>query len=68
LPILSNDPHLGTGMPSQWVLLSLEYGKKGQFMSGASIPGIPLVQIGRTKDMSWGITAPVDDISDLFKE
>lgn len=37
-------------------------------MSGASIPGIPLVQIGRTKDFSWGITAPIDDISDLFRE
>lgn len=48
--------------------MSLEWGRKGQFVSGANIPGIPMIHIGRSKNFSWGITAPVDDISDLYKE
>ena len=37
-------------------------------MVGSSIPGIPLIMIGRTKHIAWGITAPMTDVSDLFRE
>lgn len=37
-------------------------------MIGSSMPGLPLVIIGRTKYISWGITASVTDIADLFRE
>ena len=37
-------------------------------MIGGSIPGVPLIGIGRTKNISWGITAPLSDSSDLWQE
>jgi penicillin amidase len=37
-------------------------------MAGSSIPGIPLILIGRTNDITWGATASVVDVTDMFKE
>jgi penicillin amidase len=39
-----------------------------QYMVGSSMPGLPFIIIGKTKNISWGITASVTDITDLFKE
>lgn len=35
---------------------------------GSSSPGIPLILIGRSPDISWGITASVTDVSDIYRE
>jgi len=35
---------------------------------GSSMPGVPLVIVGRTKDISWGVTSANTDISDIFEE
>ena len=69
-PLLSSDPHLGTGIPSFWTIQHLEFPWKGEtkFMAGSSNPGVPGVLIGRTQHLSWGITAALSDVSDLFKE
>lgn len=32
------------------------------------MPGVPLVLIGRTRHISWGITASLTDVSDLYRE
>lgn len=32
------------------------------------MPGVPLVLIGRTRHVSWGITASLTDVSDLYRE
>ena len=37
-------------------------------MAGSANPGIPLIMIGRTKTISWGITAALTDVSDLYRE
>ena len=37
-------------------------------MSGSSNPGIPFILIGRTNHISWGATAALTDVSDLFRE
>jgi acyl-homoserine lactone acylase PvdQ len=39
-----------------------------QFLIGASMPGSPLIGIGRSKNLSWGITAPLSDSSDMWQE
>ena len=65
--LLASDPHLGTGLPSIWTLQHLEIGDD-QVMAGSSIPGVPLILIGRTNHISWGATASVVDVTDLFKE
>jgi len=36
------------------------------YFIGATVPGIPIVAIGRSKYVSWGITAPLSDSSDLW--
>ena len=38
------------------------------YVAGSSNPGVPLVLIGRTKNVYWGITAALTDVSDLFRE
>ena len=51
-PMLANDPHLGTSLPSFWTLTEIIWEDK--FLIGASAPGIPLIGIGRSKNISWG--------------
>lgn len=65
-PLLSSDPHLSNGLPSNWYLMSLQYSDK--YTSGSTYPGIPGVLIGRAKHFAWGMTAVLADVSDLFKE
>lgn len=38
------------------------------YLIGGSIPGMPTIAIGRSKRVSWGITAPISDSSDLWQE
>ena len=65
-PMLANDPHLGTSIPSFWQLNELIW--KEKFLSGASCPGVPLIPIGRGKKTSYGMTSPNCDTSDLWQE
>lgn len=65
-PLLSSDPHLSNGLPSNWYLMELNY--KGHHVAGATYPGIPLVMIGKTENFAWGITAVLADVSDLYRE
>ena len=32
------------------------------------MPGFPLILLGRTENISWGVTAAMTDVSDLYKE
>jgi len=65
-PMLANDPHLGTSLPSFWTLTELIWDDK--FLIGASAPGMPLIGIGRSKNVSFGQTSPLCDNSDLWQE
>jgi len=65
-PMLANDPHLGTSIPSFWQLNELSWGDK--FLSGASCPGVLLVPVGRGKETSYGMTSPNCDSSDVWQE
>jgi penicillin G amidase len=64
--MLANDPHLGTSIPSFEQLQELRW--EGGFMSGASVPGVPLIFMGRTESTSFGMTSALNDISDLWQE
>ena len=65
-PLLANDPHLSVMMPSIWYETGLH--ANGFDATGVSLPGCPLVIIGRNKDISWGITNLPADVQDLFIE
>ena len=60
-PILANDPHLGLRAPSLWYLAAIE--SSGYQVAGATIPGLPVVLVGRNRRIAWGLTnIGVDDV------
>ncbi|MCX5993762.1 MAG: penicillin acylase family protein, partial [Chloroflexi bacterium] len=65
-PLLANDPHLSVMMPSIWYETGLH--GAGFEVAGVSIPGCPLINIGRNRDISWGITNLPADTQDFFIE
>jgi penicillin G amidase len=65
-PLLANDPHLGTRLPSTWYLAHV---KGGDFeMIGATLPGAPAVALGRNRFIAWGSTNVAADVEDLYRE
>lgn len=65
-PFLANDPHLALSVPSIWYLAHLS---ANDFeISGATIPGLPMVIIGRNRFIAWGITHLLSDVQDLYRE
>src|SRR5207237_8497419 len=51
-PMLANDPHLGSRIPSTWYLAHVT---AADFeIIGASLPGAPAVALGRNRRIAWG--------------
>jgi penicillin amidase len=65
-PLLANDPHLGTHIPSLWYLAHVSAGDFD--VIGATLPGAPAVAIGRNRFIAWGETNVAADVEDLFLE
>jgi penicillin amidase len=65
-PLLANDPHLGLQTPALWYLAHLS--APGLEVTGATLPGLPLVVLGRTDRFAWGFTNAAPDTQDLFIE
>ena len=65
-PLLANDPHLGTKVPSLWYLAHLSAGDFD--LIGATLPGTPAVAIGRNRFIAWGETNVAADVEDLVRE
>ena len=65
-PLLANDPHLSVMMPSIWYETGLH--GAGFDVVGVSLPGCPLINIGRNRDISWGITNLPADTQDFYIE
>ncbi|MEP6471100.1 MAG: penicillin acylase family protein, partial [Acidobacteriota bacterium] len=65
-PILANDPHLGLRTPSVWYLARLS--APGYSVTGATLPGLPGVVIGRNDRIAWALTSLEPDVEDLFVE
>jgi penicillin G amidase len=65
-PLLANDPHLSTRLPSTWYLVHISAG--GYEAIGASIPGTPAIVLGRNRFIAWGATNVSADVEDLYQE
>ena len=52
-PILASDPHLLLTLPSVWYQLSAT--SPSYDMTGVTLPGIPVVLVGKNQRISWGI-------------
>lgn len=65
-PLLANDPHLGLSAPSPWYFAHLQ--APGLNVMGATIPGLPMVILGRNARIAWGLTNTASDVQDLYIE
>ena len=64
--MLASDPHLRLRAPSVWYLARLETPEFD--VTGATMPAMPFVIIGRNDDIAWGFTNSGADVQDLFIE
>ena len=64
--LLANDPHLGLTAPSIWYLARLELQSGG--VIGGTIPGVPVVLVGRSEKLGWGLTTAYVDDQDVVIE
>src|SRR5207247_1572510 len=66
-PILANDPHLEANrLPNVWCEVVLKSGAR--YGLGATMPGIPVLLIGRNNDVAWGATYAFMDAIDSWVE
>ena len=65
-PLLANDPHLGFTAPGLWYLAEIVTPELS--MSGATVPGVPVVLLGHNRHIAWGFTTTHADVQDLFIE
>lgn len=65
-PLLANDPHLSAKTPSTWYLAHVQGGDLD--VIGATLPGTPVVAIGRNRFIAWGETNVLADVEDLYRE
>lgn len=64
-PILCNDPHLNTTLPSIWYAVHLN--APGVNTMGVSLPGAPGVIIGFNDSIAWGVTNAQRDLTDWYR-
>lgn len=64
--LLANDPHLGLTAPSIWYLARLDLPTGG--IIGGTIPGMPIMLVGRSDRLGWGLTSSYVDDQDVVIE
>ncbi|MFV1969893.1 MAG: penicillin acylase family protein [Acidimicrobiia bacterium] len=71
-PLLMNDPHLSSQMPSIWYQVGLHCNSVSDDcpfdVAGFSFAGVPGVVIGHNADIAWGFTNVGPDVQDLYIE
>jgi penicillin amidase len=66
--LLAADPHLEVNrLPAIWYEIALCWGD-GEYAIGATLPGTPIMAVGRTPRLAWGVTYMHADTSDFFIE
>jgi penicillin G amidase len=63
---LFTGPQLGFSVPEQ--LVELEVHRPGLDARGVTVPGLPIVGIGRNDHIAWGLTSGLTDDDDLYAE
>ncbi|HEY7610751.1 MAG TPA: penicillin acylase family protein, partial [Alphaproteobacteria bacterium] len=62
--LLASDPHLGIQMPNLWLIAGIK--SPSYHAVGLMIPGVPVVALGRNRDIAWGGTNMRAASSDLY--
>lgn len=67
--LLANDLHLATSVPNLWYRASFvwpaEDGSGDRRVTGATLPGLPLMVVGSNGHVAWGLTSGLIDASDI---
>ena len=63
-PFLANDPHLNLDDPSAWYQVEIDTPELD--VIGASLPGVPGIQVGRNENIAWGSTSTLVDTADFY--
>ena len=64
--MLSNDMHLGHGIPEIWYETELHAGNF--HVAGVTVPGLPFIAVGHNDHIAWGFTALGGDVEDIYVE
>jgi penicillin amidase len=65
-PLLASDPHLWLSAPGVWYLMDV--GGPDIAAIGGTLPGVPLVLVGRNRQLGWGMTTTNADDQDIYIE
>lgn len=65
-PIIANDPHLTLQAPGKWYAAVLKNDKWN--VAGVTIPGVPVIVIGKNDNISWVLTNVMADDADFYNE
>lgn len=65
-PLLANDPHLPSFVPSIWHMAHLSM--PGLRVAGVTAPGAPGIILGHNEHIAWGATNLGPDVQDLYLE
>lgn len=67
--LMANDPHVGLFLPNFWLLMGLQ--SPDTHVVGLTIPGVPVIGVGRNPNIAWGgtnmraISSHLVDVSSL---
>lgn len=65
-PLLANDPHLALTAPAVWYFAHINVADRN--VIGATLPGVPMIVLGRNDRIAWGFTNTGPDVQDLHVE
>jgi penicillin amidase len=65
--LVADDMHLGLDVPNIWFRASWYLPDEDRRITGATLPGTPLMVIGSTENVAWGFTNSYGDYIDLIK-
>jgi penicillin amidase len=68
--MVANDPHLSLRYPPNFYLAALTSSNPADNLdvTGGSFPGTPGAQVGRGKNVGWGVTVVGYDVTDIYQE
>ncbi|MCY0869807.1 MAG: penicillin acylase family protein, partial [Firmicutes bacterium] len=64
--LMAGDPHLNQTLPSIWYQINAS--APGYHFSGVAVPGLPVILIGRNRDISWSLTDVQNQSTLLYRE
>ncbi len=63
-PMIANDPHLTFQTPGKWYFCCVRAGEWNA--EGVTLPGVPVVVIGKNQSIAWALTNVMADDADFY--